>query len=47
MTTPVENRGDELILITVKTKVKPGNAEAYLEANRPFLEAERREPGNM
>jgi quinol monooxygenase YgiN len=35
-----------LILITVKTRVKPGKAEAYLEANRPFLEATRREPGN-
>jgi quinol monooxygenase YgiN len=35
-----------LILITVKTKVKPGSADAYLEANRPFLEATRQEPGN-
>ncbi len=35
-----------MILITVKTKVKPGSAEAYLAANRPFLEATRREPGN-
>lgn len=35
-----------MILITVKTKVKPGKAEAYLEANRPFLEATRQEPGN-
>ena len=35
-----------MILITVKTKVTPGSAEAYLEANRPFLEATRREPGN-
>ena len=35
-----------MIFITVKTKVKPGSAEAYLEANRPFLEATRREPGN-
>ena len=35
-----------LILITVKTKVKPGQAEAYLAANRPFLEATRQEPGN-
>jgi len=35
-----------LILITVKTKLKPGQAEAYLAAQRPFLEATRREPGN-
>jgi quinol monooxygenase YgiN len=35
-----------LILITVKTKVKPDTADAYLAANRPFLEATRREPGN-
>ena len=35
-----------MILITVKTKVKPGSAEDYLAANRPFLEATRREPGN-
>lgn len=35
-----------MILITVKTKVKPGSAEAYLAANRPFLEATRQEPGN-
>ena len=35
-----------MILITVKTKVKPGQAEAYLAANRAFLEATRREPGN-
>lgn len=35
-----------MILITVKTKVKPGSAEAYLAANRPFLEATREEPGN-
>lgn len=35
-----------MILITVKTKVKPGSADAYLEANRPFLEATRQEPGN-
>jgi quinol monooxygenase YgiN len=35
-----------LILITVKTKLKPGTAEAYLAANRPFLEATRQEPGN-
>ncbi|MGJ9422563.1 putative quinol monooxygenase [Aeromicrobium sp. CF3.5] len=35
-----------MILITVKTKVKPGTAEEYLAANRPFLEATRREPGN-
>lgn len=35
-----------MILITVKTKVKPGTAEDYLAANRPFLEATRHEPGN-
>jgi quinol monooxygenase YgiN len=35
-----------LILITVKTKLTPGSADAYLEANRPFLEATRQEPGN-
>ena len=35
-----------MILITVRTKVKPGTADAYLEANRPFLEATRKEPGN-
>ena len=35
-----------MILITVKTKVRPGSADAYLAANRPFLEATRREPGN-
>ncbi len=35
-----------MILITVKTKLKPGCAEEYLAANRPFLEATRREPGN-
>jgi quinol monooxygenase YgiN len=35
-----------MILITVKTKVKPGSADAYLAANRPFLEATRQEPGN-
>ena len=35
-----------MILITVKTKVKPGSAEAYLAANRAFLEATRQEPGN-
>jgi quinol monooxygenase YgiN len=35
-----------LILITVRTKVKPGSADAYLAANRAFLESTRREPGN-
>lgn len=35
-----------MILITVKTKLKPGSAEAYLAASRPFLEATRQEPGN-
>ena len=35
-----------MILITVKTKVEPGSADAYLAANRPFLEATRQEPGN-
>ncbi|GGF51259.1 hypothetical protein GCM10011519_26590 [Marmoricola endophyticus] len=35
-----------MILITVKTTVTPGSAEAYLAANRPFLEATRQEPGN-
>ena len=43
---PTKERGVELIFITVKTKVTPGKAEAYLEANRPFLEATRQEPGN-
>ena len=40
------NQETELILITVKTKVKPGSADAYLAANRPFLDATRQEPGN-
>ncbi len=35
-----------MILITVKKKLKPGSADAYLAANRPFLEATRLEPGN-
>lgn len=35
-----------MIFITVKTKLKPGCADAYLAANRPFLEATRQEPGN-
>ena len=35
-----------MILITVRTKLKPGNADAYLAATRPFLEATRLEPGN-
>ena len=35
-----------MILITVKTKVRPGTAEDYLAANRAFLEATRQEPGN-
>ncbi len=35
-----------MILITVRTKVKPGSAGAYLAANRSFLEATRLEPGN-
>ncbi len=35
-----------MILITVQTKLTPGSADAYLEANRPFLEATRQEPGN-
>jgi quinol monooxygenase YgiN len=35
-----------LILITVHTKLKPGSADTYLAANRPFLEATRLEPGN-
>ncbi|MFY0406534.1 putative quinol monooxygenase [Solicola sp. PLA-1-18] len=30
----------------MKTKVKPGMADDYLAANRPFLEATRQEPGN-
>ena len=34
-----------MILIT-STKVTPGSAEAYLAANRPFLDATRQEPGN-
>jgi quinol monooxygenase YgiN len=42
----IDDSGDDMILITVKTKVKPGSADAYLEANRPFLEATRQEPGN-
>ena len=41
-----QNQETKLILITVKTKVKPGSADAYLAANRPFLEATRQEPGN-
>jgi quinol monooxygenase YgiN len=36
-----------MIFIVVKTKVKPGYADAYLEAGRTFLEATRREPGNL
>lgn len=35
-----------MILITVKTKLTPGSADAYLAANRSFLEATRQEPGN-
>ena len=35
-----------MILITVKKKLKPGSVDAYLEANRPFLDATRQEPGN-
>ena len=35
-----------MIYITVKKKLKPGTADAYLEAARPFLEATRAEPGN-
>ena len=35
-----------MILINVRTKVKPGSADAYLAANRAFLEATRQEPGN-
>jgi quinol monooxygenase YgiN len=42
----IKKRGDTLILITVKTKVKPGTADAYLAAGRAFLEATRQEPGN-
>ncbi|MDQ1636286.1 MAG: hypothetical protein QOJ32_3095 [Frankiaceae bacterium] len=36
-----------MIFIVVKTKLRPGYADAYLEAGRPFLEATRREPGNL
>jgi quinol monooxygenase YgiN len=42
----IQATGDDMILITVRTKVRPGSAEAYLAANRPFLEATRQEPGN-
>jgi quinol monooxygenase YgiN len=35
-----------LIYITVKKKLKPGTADDYLAAARPFLEATRAEPGN-
>jgi quinol monooxygenase YgiN len=35
-----------MIYITVKKKLKPGTAEDYLAASRPFLEATRGEPGN-
>lgn len=35
-----------MIYITVKRKLQPGTADAYLEASRPFLEATRQEPGN-
>lgn len=35
-----------MIFIVVKTKLKPGYADAYLEAGRSFTEATRREPGN-
>ncbi len=35
-----------MILITVKTRLKPGTAEEYLAASRSFLEATRQEPGN-
>ncbi|GAA1914490.1 putative quinol monooxygenase [Nocardioides lentus] len=36
-----------MIVITVKKKLKPGAAEDYLAASRPFLEATRAEPGNL
>jgi quinol monooxygenase YgiN len=42
----IQQPGAAMILITVKTKVKPGTAEDYLAASRPFLEATRQEPGN-
>jgi quinol monooxygenase YgiN len=35
-----------VIFIVVRTKVKPGCADAYVEAARPFLTATRGEPGN-
>ena len=35
-----------MIYITVRKKLKPGTADAYLAASRPFLEATRQEPGN-
>ncbi len=41
-----ESQETTLILINVKTKLTPGSADEYLTANRPFLEATRREPGN-
>lgn len=36
-----------MIFIVVKTKLKPGYADAFLEAGRPFQDATRQEPGNL
>jgi quinol monooxygenase YgiN len=35
-----------LIYITVKKKLKPGTADAYLEASQAYTDATRAEPGN-
>ena len=35
-----------LIYITVKKKLKPGTADAYLAASQPYTDATRAEPGN-
>ena len=35
-----------MIYITVKKKLQPGAAEAYLAAHRAFTDATRAEPGN-
>ncbi|GAB3665135.1 putative quinol monooxygenase [Nocardioides korecus] len=36
-----------MIYITVKKKLKPGTAEAYLAASQAYTDATRAEPGNM
>ena len=35
-----------MIYITVKKKLVPGTADAYLAASQPFTDATRAEPGN-